>query len=364
MTSTETLNYRFKNEHPYYFGAYLNMARNNLYLTLAHIADLNNVSHPNGDTEWRRPPLIQKLNQNEQPDTVSKIIEKIDTHLPFVQSFIRSELRYEQKQSNNNAQRLPLPSDYYKIITEIVDVINDLRNFYVHSNHQPIQVKLKTIKWLEHHFDVSIREVAERYQIKDDKLETGLSFLRRRKGKDENPDFKYSFKDRDDNITEKGLAYLICLFLEKSYAFRFLSRIKGFKRSEGFFRYTKEVFSSGAIRIPKPRLKSDFSENALFLDVLNELGRCPRMLYAHLSETDKKEFQVLDEQVENPDDDSISKLVRGTDRFNHFAMRLIDENNLFEKLRFQIDLGTYYFKEGYEKNINGENRIRHLNKRI
>src|SRR5690606_15875009 len=57
--------------------------------------------------------------------------------------------------------------------------------------------------------------------------------------------------------------------------------------------------------------------------------------------------------------ESITKRIRHQDRFTYFALKYIDEKKLFEKIRFQIDLGKIILDE-YSKTLNGEEETRRV----
>ena len=56
--------------------------------------------------------------------------------------------------------------------------------------------------------------------------------------------------------------------------------------------------------------------------------------------------------------------IRYSDRFPYLAMKYIDENKLFNRIRFQIRLGNYRYKFYYKTCINGDIPVRSLQKEI
>ncbi|MEM8527726.1 MAG: type VI-B CRISPR-associated RNA-guided ribonuclease Cas13b [Bacteroidota bacterium] len=159
----------------------------------------------------------------------------------------------------------------------------------------------------------------------------------------------------EDDFTTFGLAFFICLFLEKKYATQFLAKIAlshSFSTLEK--RLLEEWFWQYCCRMPRPRLESSDP----ILDMLNELGRCPKNIYHHLSESDKALFHIKPEIAGEPESpqDEIVKFIRFNDRFAYLALQYLDISESFDRLRFQIHLGKY-LKKTYEKQGFGTRKI-------
>ena len=119
-----------------------------------------------------------------------------------------------------------------------------------------------------------------------------------------------------------------------------------------------------AIHIPRgKRLDSETDSQALAMDMLNELRRCPMELYNVLPAIGKREFEdnVRHENNRTPE---LSKRIRNKDRFPYLALRYIDQQELFERIRFQVRLGSFRFCFYNKTCIDGKSHPRQLHKEI
>lgn len=115
--------------------------------------------------------------------------------------------------------------------------------------------------------------------------------------------------------------FFVCLWLEKRDAQEFLKKHAGFKRSElKLERATLETFTWFKTKVPKPRLTSSYSKQALLMDMINELKRCPEELFSKLSYSDREKFvpKYLDDESNDSDENNqgpILPLKRKSNRF-------------------------------------------------
>lgn len=177
--------------------------------------------------------------------------------------------------------------------------------------------------------------------------------------------------EKDDKVYSTlsgfGLAYFCSIFLTKPQAKQMLSDIGLFEKSP----YPKELndiirdmLSIYRIRSPKgKKLEGSDTKITLALDILNELRKCPKDLYDVLSPKGQKFFE---DEVKRPNERTpeVVKRFRSTDRFPYLAMRYIDETQILDNIRFQIQLGKLRFKFYSKPCINGEEEIRSLQKEI
>lgn len=210
-----------------------------------------------------------------------------------------------------------------------------------------------------------------------------------------------------NSISDFGLVYLVSLFLAKSDTEMMLEKLGVFDRSpfKDLFEMEKAVLTSTMavyrINIPKGRrLKMEDDNVQLCMDMLNELQKCPQELYDVITQEGKDSFkreqtepkidaetgeyvrekfvksekgQKRQQKVESTDGTGnivyqgkgvYSLLVRKEDRFPYFALRYIDNRNLFTTIRFQIDLGYYRFAFFPKIRIDDSEATRILQKRI
>ena len=110
------------------------------------------------------------------------------------------------------------------------------------------------------------------------------------------------------------------------------------------------VYTNSSYKTPRRLYKSDYNQDALLLQMANELNKAPKDLYPYLSDEKKKEF-LEDINIylqENPGNFSDVSLVshevirkRYEDKFTYFALRFLDDVIDFPNLRFQVNVGKY-----------------------
>ena len=208
-------------------------------------------------------------------------------------------------------------------------------------------------------------------------------------------------------ISDFGLVYLTSLFLRKSDTEMMLDQLEVFMNSpfKDEFVMEKTVLTSCMavyrINIPKGKcLKMEDDNVQLCMDMLNELQKCPNELYEVMTQNGKDFFKrEQTEAVKDPITGEYvrekfvksakgqkgqqkvvstdgtgnivyqgkgvySLLVRKEDRFPYFALRYIDNRNIFPTIRFQIDLGYYRFAFYPKTRIDDSEDTRILQKRI
>jgi CRISPR/Cas system CMR-associated protein Cmr5 small subunit len=108
---------------------------------------------------------------------------------------------------------------------------------------------------------------------------------------------------------------------------------------------------------------SDDDEAGLSLDILNEIRKCPKELFDLLPKEKQKDFRVQGTTDEG--EETVETLMRRySDRFPYFALRFCDDREVFEHIRFHIDLGRYYFDFYDKKTIDGGLYPRSLDKQL
>ena len=357
-----------REKNHWFFGAYANMARHNVFLILNDIANKIGLTTPEEkDESWEKSRIkifFDPVNANERrPDITQKCLAELYRHFPFLKAL---SIKLNATETN--------PEAYFEILKNFFENLEKIRNFYTHAYHKEQQYENESFLQMNYIFDDAVSLVSERFSLSEEDIE----HLQRKKGYDKvtktqkkNPLFMYSFMDKD-GLTEKGIAFFICLFLEKEYAALFLKKLKGFKRSEKKSeKATIEVYTVYGCKLPQQKLESNNDKQSLLLDILNELQRCPIELYETLNPQNKDKFITKFDTSNNTVnanevDDSIemeTSLIRKKDRFPYFALRYIDEKKLFKTLRFHIDLGNYVYKT-YPKQLNGHKFIRHWERKL
>ncbi|MDB5032365.1 type VI-B CRISPR-associated RNA-guided ribonuclease Cas13b [Mucilaginibacter sp.] len=332
------------------FAAYLNMARNNCFIALSHIAEKANKGGGMNEDAMQECSVITLLANNKKPDESLKVEEMIKYHFPFTKSTKRID---------------PVPSDYAGLIISFIKQLNELRNFHTHYLHRPYATDANVIAQLQFLFDTSRREVRKRFALKEEDVKhlvrKTITIINGEKVVVEKDNYPYAFVNKEGQFTTKGIAFFITLFLEKKHAYLFLKQLRGFKNSSSKQnKATLETYCFYHIRVPQPRLQSQDTKVGYLLDVLEELKRCPKELYSHLSEHDRMRFTFVND-IDATDEQPESILKRNKDRFAHLALRYFEHTGSLKELQFYYDLGKYYFKV-YEKSVDSEIRLRRLHK--
>jgi hypothetical protein len=362
----------------YFFASYLNLARHNLFITI------NDYRKKVGKKEIKNDDEIitalDVLNSNAKPEQALKFITHLEKRLPFALPMMESFMSQKYKNDKALSQEKALPLDYHEFFCLVFKTLNQLRNEFTHPFHDQTIIS-PTLEWaMDNTLDAAVRRIKQRFGWEQPivehlcRLTQGFvtetdkrgRTISKRKGV-QKPDYHYKFT-HNQHFNEKGLAFFTCLFLEKKEAYELLKKIYGFRDSrEPMHQATFEAFSDWSIRMPLVRLESQEIENALALDMLNELQRCPKDLYDVLGEEHQEKFRIdLIVNEETAETDSLDPEVvlrRKDDRFPYHILSYFDQTKAFPKFRFYVDLGNYYYKI-YEKNIDKENKIRRLGKKV
>lgn len=374
---TPTTSYQIETT-PWYFGAYLNMGRHNLFLLINHLShtfshlgfkplkDDEDLGNEKKFAENILAQIFDPENRKYQSDRFKVYKYLVKRHyLPLIKLFHR------KKGYNLDANPVVDYKGLHQFIISVLLHFNHLRNTFSHY-----------LSLDEHYNQLTTREVKV-----DDTLKKGLQklfseaqnyALERYSLTQEEKDYRhiekyYPFEVGSNTLTNNGLLFFTCLFLERSFAYKFLARVKGFKNTSiPAFKATLQVFTAYAPTLADNKLDSEYSQTSLLMDMLNELQRCPQELYKHLSDDDKKKFEptidadaelkilihnINDEQLSNDNMNkilsSLISLRRHSDRFPYFALRFLDEFNLLPSISFQIAVGKLHTK-AYPKIIAGE----------
>lgn len=356
---------RSLDQDPQYFGAYLNMARHNVFLIVNHLAAKFNLNELSEEEEIKNETCFLTKEITESPNHVYSLLTK---YLTVTKVFNADLLPKSEKESASFAQD---STDFKQLATSLKQLfieLDEFRNDYSHYfssafDKENIQRKSKIEAsvgvFLRENFVRATEYTAQRF--KDVFSEEDFSICK-----------NYTLVSPSNQITEQGLVFFICMFLEREAAFQFINKIKGFKNTaKKPFLATREVFLAFCVNLPSDKFISDNTEQAWQLDMLSYLSRCPNELYHSLDEESKKEFQPqLDvDRLQNVKENSINEedlfldyeeyisqittQKRHTDRFPYFALRYLDESNSFVP-SFQIDLGKAIVKSYPKSFLNRE----------
>ncbi|MBQ2621477.1 MAG: type VI-B CRISPR-associated RNA-guided ribonuclease Cas13b [Thermoguttaceae bacterium] len=392
-----------KNVRGAFWAAYFNTATNNIQAILKFAGkdvqreelsnqefDLNADETGEDETKERKwatktCPAIQTLKKTGKESNLSeqlRVIKTLSKCLPFMKAI---STRVQNGVSKNGkvqkAGEEMSPQMFAETLSGYVDYLYELRNYFTHYRHTPASKGKMQSEYLGILFDANVGTTKERFYpedkiSKDDRrfnnyrMHKGVETVTGENGKPKkqpklNKDFRFYLWEPDPNaskdevnlyreLTPQGLAFFLCLFLEKKSANMLLDSVGVEKDSksliEGFGfenisddnrTLLKRVFTITCARLPRTRLESEnlVSNQALGLDILNYLHKCPAELYNLLSPQDQHKFRSISD-----DQETETLLKRFDDRFPYLSLNALDRLECFDSLRFCIDMGNFYFR--------------------
>jgi len=365
----EEIKKRSFQEHPQYFGAFLNMARLNIFSISNHLALIFNQA----DLKDEETILTSFLaNKNAKKLNWNRVMGALQKFMPIVKLFNNETLPKSEKEKLKAENKYQPKNDYekmcgflFKLFKEISDFRNDYTHYYSIENKT---IRKKTVDneikdFLIENFDRAVEYTKTRFAnvFSDEDFE---SF------------HKIKLFEDNSEITSLGLVFLTSLFLEREYAFLFIGKVTGLKGTQyKSFLAVRETFMAFCVKLPHEKFVSEDKKQALSLMIINELNKCPQTLFDVITEEQKVEFRplldivakanILENSVPEDENDydtyiqNITKKVRNENRFAYFALKYIDEANVFNKFRFQINLGKILLSE-YTKKIANEELDRQI----
>jgi hypothetical protein len=277
-----------------FYAAYLNTAKQNVFIILKDLSDRLGLSMQDNDDRMLHAGLWDKLKENDETFT-PKIIDHLTAHFRFLKYTVKD---YAQVRAKNDLEE-PAPEDYYLILRKWIEQLLAYRNYYTHASHDPVCLDSHVMWDLKGLYYKDWQGFKKQKNLGEKDV---LHLDGRDKTGKEKPGFQYAFQGKD-GITEKGLLYFTCLWLERRHAQEFLKKHKGFKDSRKTkMKATLEFFTHWSLIVPKPKVTSDHSEQGLFLDMLNDLQRCPKLLFDLLSPDHQKLFERSKEDHESEEE--------------------------------------------------------------
>lgn len=334
---------------PEYFGAYLNIARHNVFMISQEMSRKFNKKSKLGDDGNIGNSFLTKSLSFTDPGGL--IYLNLCRYLPLANAFssdFRRNIGMDDDATGTDIVKL---AGFLKMAFK---ELCDFRNEYTHyfsidtDTRRKVNIENELALQLRELFEMAVKLAKKRFQdvIPNkcfDNVEKSIE--------------SELFIGNTNQVTTKGLVFFCCLFLDKENAFHFFNKISGFKNSETpDFQATRETFSVLCVKLPHNKLDSQNPQQAVLMDALNYLQRAPKELYNALDENDQKQFKPnLNAKYDNKDYESylkdISTLKRSRDRFPEFALNFLDASENF-KYDFQIHLGKVETKS-YSKRVLG-----------
>lgn len=367
------------------YGAYFEMAFHNFFITLSHIYsiifndDIMRLARRDVENRGKKfdedfgnyklvwEPMFTDF-ENALPEQKEQLEYLLSKHFPFLSAI-------DALPENKRHPKLA-------VIKNFSNVLRELRNFYSHYRAKLDYMQVDRYKTnisaifdlMTKVYDGAKRQVKSRFGFDDRKMECANMFMRNtdksitdRNGNMKKivpkPNFRYALytqDGRDKLITKFGLVFLSSLCLEKKYAKILADKTHVISGDDADV--MNELISVYRIRLHIQRLTVTKSTDAMALDIINELRKCPKPLFDMLQPEDQAKFRIKPETQQDPE----VLMVRHHDRFTYFLLKYIDDAKLFDKARFQVSLGRYFFKFYDKKCIDhsSETRVRALCKDV
>lgn len=406
--------YSHKKEDKYFFGSYFNLATNNILEVFEEVNDRYSF----GTFTKRDIGSLKNLIQSIFKDDLSIVdFEKrsriFSDYFPIISSLDRKSIK-----ERNQIKELKIVDrikGFRESLITLVSTVDELRNFYTHYHHETISIDEKVLDFLNNSLVTTALHVKSKYVKTDktkeflketltDELDKLIEAYKKKQedkknkkfdsnkkeaivnaiyneafrdfiydggrevtiAKHSNAYFEYNtFKsnhpDFELNISEKGLVYLLSLFLTVKEIDSLKANLTGFKgkvdrESENSIKYmaTQRIYSLHAYKGLKQRIKTSDEgvKETLLMQMIDELSKVPHVVYQHLSVEKQNSFiEDWNEYYKDYEDNVavanealvIHPVVRKRyeDKFNYFALRFLDEFFDFPTLRFQVHLGDY-----------------------
>ncbi|GAA4449275.1 type VI-B CRISPR-associated RNA-guided ribonuclease Cas13b [Rurimicrobium arvi] len=356
---------------PEYFGSYLNLARLNIYNISNHIAQKFEIKYNNqqvavlDDEEKIVNSFLTNYNTKAFKEKERVIFDYTRRFLTISKIFDTETLPGTEKgKSENSGKNIQM---FSKALGHLFRAINEFRNNYTHYYGWETETsRITTVS-------------AELKQLLEISFNHGIQYSQQRfKEVLSAEDFELASKtilvNADNTITQDGMVFLIALFLDRENAFQFIGKVVGLKGTQkNSFLAKREALMAYCLRLPNDKFVSDNIKQAFSLDLINELSKCPKELYHVITETEQEQFHpkiqnalnIIENSVPDSVEDfeayiqSISKRVRQENRFSFFALKYLDINETFKKIRFQIDLGKITLDK-YSKILAGQETEREV----
>ena len=215
-------------EKKYLFAAYANMAYDNFHDVITFIIKSNDKPYSNNN-------IIESLLELIKSDDrllSERVTRSITKSFPFTVCFIDC---IKEKNSDLSVQDI-----ICDILINIHDNLTNWRNYTTHYTHNEFENKgshdLSFCNLLTYTYELGLTRVKKRFNITDEKEIAHLDLRQ--------DNCYYKLSGSNDTLSEKGIAYFLCLFLYKRDAYSFLRQFSGFKKSTGTpYRLTLEQFT-------------------------------------------------------------------------------------------------------------------------
>ncbi len=362
-------------------GAYANLALHNMTTVVNSIRQAVGLDTITDDTikDAFSGDSFKGLDAGNQ----LKLQNKLFRHFPFLR-----RMKLEQHGTLHYSKVINVMKDFIKLMSIIRD---DFSHYCPYSNKsqqtENSSIKKNASKKLDEIFTNSVSQNLHTAEENEVRCSVQNSKTQQDK-KASTPPVSIPMSD-NAGLTDAGIVFFLCCFLEKHSAFEFLEEIKfteGLNPANAL--YVKEILCMNRIRMTRSQIDSQMSDTALALDMMNELRKCPKPLYDVLDPSSRNYFKddanlqweednPTQTDSQSPDSHNITDLraksvprstfVRWQNRFPEMALCFIDLKRLFPTIRFQLRLGNYryrFYTHTAQQSLDGRERLRILQKEL
>ena len=176
--------------------------------------------------------------------------------------------------------------------------LKDLRNYFSHYLHAP--------DCLIFNQNATIRLIME------NAYEKSLFEALKKQQEDISIEFPELFEE-EGKITSAGVVFFVSFFIERRFLYRLMGYVQGFKRKEGEYNITRDVFSTYCLR-DSYSVRTQENDAVMFRDILGYLSRIPNERYQRIKQPATRNDVKLSE--------------RKTDKFILFALKYLEDYGL------------------------------------
>lgn len=364
----KTIYYNWKDkEDCAYFAFYTNQALNNASIILKNISEIieNKADKTNDDNQlFSNAQVINILGDNNNPIAQKSAINLLDSNLPF------------------SVKSISDPFLIKKRLSYFLWILKNFRNEYAHYHERELDSRTTLDREEDFKKRENLNKRFSKYDFADELLKLKKSAVEQLEkrlkidDKELESDSVYkSFKNRflkcssKQNFTEEDFIFFLSLFLNTRETMQLLNGIKGKKNATTEeFQWIRRVFTVFNAKRFQPKIKSDNPEEALILNIVNDLAKIPIHLKKYLTEEAKEKLIYTIQETEDVEGNIIEQkseaVTKHDEMFSYRCLQYLELFGFTKKINFNINLGKVFIKKPYKKTIIHDEYDRFLDKEI